>query len=142
MANVFPEVIEYTPSAFEDYRGVIWTSWEKDNPIINPEGGFTCSKFSKSRHNVLRGLHGDEKTWKLISCVHGEVYFVVVDNRTSSKSYLQWSSWILSDTNRKQILVPPEFANGHLVLSEIAVFHYQMAFVGEYNDVDRQFTLK
>lgn len=91
---------------------------------------------------MLRGLHGDEKTWKLISCVHGEVYFVVVDNRTTSKSYLQWSSWILSDTNRKQILVPPEFANGHLVLSEIAVFHYQMAFVGEYNDVDRQFTLK
>jgi len=142
MANIFPEVIEYTPSAFEDYRGTIWTTWEKDNPIINPEDGFTCSKFSKSRQNVLRGLHGDEKTWKLITCVFGEVYFVVVDNRSNSDSYLNWDSWILSDSNRLEVLVPPRFANGHLVLSETAVFHYQMAFDGEYNDIDRQFTLK
>jgi len=58
------------------------------------------------------------------------VYFGVVDNRTGSKSYL-------SDVNRKQILVPPKFANAHLVLSKVAAFHYQMAFEGKYNDIDK-----
>ena len=103
---------------------------------------FTCSEFSKSRQNVLRGLHGDEKTWKLITCVFGEVFFVVVGNRSNSDSYLNWDSWILSDSNRLQVLVPPRFVNGHLVLSETAVFHYQMIFEGKYNDIDKQFTLR
>ncbi len=142
MKSIFDEVNVLAPDAFKDYRGTIWTVWNKNCPDTNPPIEYTCSKFSKSRKNVLRGLHGDDKTWKLINCVYGKVYFVVVDNRPKSRQYLLWDSWILSDENRIQVLVPPGFANGHLVLSETAVFHYQLAFQGQYNDADDQFTLK
>ena len=42
--------------------------------------------------NVLRGLHGDIKSWKLVTCVFGEVFQVVVDTRPESKNYLKWKS--------------------------------------------------
>ena len=95
-----------------------------------------------SKKNVLRGLHGDIKSWKLVTCVFGEVFQVVVDTRPESKNYLKWESWKLSDENRKQILIPPNFANGFLCLSEKCVYHYKYSYSGEYNDVENQFTMK
>ena len=82
------------------------------------------------------------KHGSLITCVFGEAYFVVVDNRSNSDSYLNWDSWILSDSNRLKVLVPPRFANSHLVLSETAVFHCQMVFEGKYHGIGKQFTLR
>ena len=67
---------------------------------------------------------------------------VVVDNRPESPNYLKWDSIILSETNKKQILVPPGFGNGHLVLSESAIFFYKWSYKGEYPDVKDQFSLK
>jgi len=87
---------------------------------------------------VLRGIHGDDKTWKLISCLYGSFYFVVVNNDPTSPQYRQWASFTLSDTNRLQVLVPPKFGNGHLVMSERAIFHYKQTT--EYNR-SGQFTL-
>ena len=57
-----------------DKRGLIWTSWKKNNINLN----FEHDKFSFSKKNVLRGLHYDDKTWKLISCPFGKIFFVVV----------------------------------------------------------------
>ena len=58
----------YKNRSFKDKRGYYWTSWKK-NLIKNLE--FRHDKFSLSKKNVLRGLHGDKKTWKLISCPYG-----------------------------------------------------------------------
>ena len=55
----------YTPDKFTDYRGTMWTYWEKS--MNTPEQ--KISKFTHSRKNVLRGLHGDNETWKHITCV-------------------------------------------------------------------------
>ena len=49
---------------------------------------FNRDKFSISKKNVLRGFHGDKKTWKLITCLRGEILCVVVDYRSNSKNYL------------------------------------------------------
>ena len=75
-----------------DKRGNIYTSYHKDSyKSYLPENlFFKHDKFSKSKKNVLRGLHGDVKTWKLISCVYGEIFQVVVDYRSESKNYLKW----------------------------------------------------
>jgi len=90
--------------------------------------------LSVSRHNVFRGIHGDDVTWKLIDCLYGEIYFVVVDPQTR-----QWQSFILSPMSGLQILVPPKFGNGYLVLSDWATFHYkQSTCYGEH----KQFTIK
>jgi dTDP-4-dehydrorhamnose 3,5-epimerase len=66
---------------------------------------------------------------------------VVVDFRKESKNYLKWDSIILSQENKVSILVPPMFANGHLVLSESAIFFYKWSYSGFYPDVQDQFSI-
>ena len=94
---------------------------------------------STSRKHVLRGVHGDAKTYKLISCLYGTIYLLVVDNRASSPNYKKWTSFTLSDNNKLQVLVPPGFGNAHLVMSHTAVFHYKWS---EYYNRAAQFTIK
>jgi len=136
----FKEIIKYTPDIHTDYRGDLWTIWKKSDFI--PQIEFNHDKVSTSRKNVLRGIHGDFKSTKLITCLHGEMYFVIVDNRPESKTYLEWDYMILNDRRRQSVLVPPGFGNGFLVLSESSVFHYKWSYSGEYPDVEDQFTLK
>ena len=126
-------------SIFKDKRGKLWTSWKKNKKILL---NFKHDKFSISKKNVLRGLHYDQKTWKLISCVYGKFFFVVVNCKKSSKDYLRVFSTILSDKENVQILVPPGYANGHLCLSDNCVFHYKLSYSGKYSDVKNQKVLK
>ena len=99
-------------------------------------------KFSHSNQNVLRGLHGDFETWKLVQCVQGKFYLIVADNRPKSSTYKKWQWFILSSENRKQVLIPPGCGNGHFVLSKNCTFHYKLAFDNQYNDVENQFVIK
>ena len=138
--NIFSEVGVFDADMFRDYRGDIWTTYKKKTSAIKLD--FIHDKFSSSRKNVIRGIHGDYKTWTMVSCIHGEIYFVVVDNRPDSETYLQWDWMILDDKERKQVLLPPGFGNGFCVMSDTAVFSYKLAYDGEYSDVDQQFTLK
>lgn len=135
---IFPEVIVKQSDSFEDYRGELYTVFDQEDWNVT----FNHDKVSVSRQNVLRGLHGDKKSTKLISCLHGAVYLVVVDNRPESPNYLKWDSIVLTEHNKKSVLVPPMFANGHLVLSDTAVFFYKWSYPGEYPDVEDQFTIK
>jgi dTDP-4-dehydrorhamnose 3,5-epimerase len=134
---IFPEVKIHQPDSFEDYRGELYTIFKQEyNELM-----FNHDKVAISRQNVLRGLHGDSKSWKLITCLAGEIYLVVVDNRPESPNYLKWDSVVLTSKNKKSVLVPPMFANGHLVLSQEATFFYKWAYSGNYPDVQDQFSL-
>ena len=135
---IFPEVKVYQPDVFEDFRGELFTLYKQEESSLY----FNHDKVSISKQNVLRGLHGDNKSWKLITCLAGEVYLVVVDNRPDSPNYMKWDWVILTAKNRKQVLVPPKFANGHFVLSPEATFFYKWSYPGDYPDVQDQFTLK
>jgi dTDP-4-dehydrorhamnose 3,5-epimerase len=135
---IFPEVKIFQPSSFEDYRGELYTLFNQDEHELV----FNHDKVAISKQHVLRGLHGDDKAWKLITCLEGEIYLVVVDNRPGSQNYLKWDWIILTANNKKQILVPPMFANGHLVLSKSSTFFYKWSYPGEYPDVKDQFSLK
>ncbi len=126
-------------TAFKDKRGLLWTSWKKNS---KQRLKFNHDKFSMSKKKVLRGLHYDSKTWKLISCVYGKVFFVAVDCRKNSKNYLKTFSMILNGNKNVQVLVPPYFANGHLCLSKDCVFHYKLSYKGKYSDVKNQQNLK
>ena len=70
--------------SFKDYRGYYWTSWHKK---FSRNIKFKHDKFSLSKKNVLRGLHGDSKTWKLISCPYGKFLLVVVNCIKNSKEF-------------------------------------------------------
>ncbi len=126
---------------FQDHRGLIWTSWEKckkEYPNLN----FKHDKFALSKKNVLRGFHWDKKTWKLISCVYGKIFFVVIDCNKSSKNFLKHKKYILSEKKNIQILVPPYFGNAMLCLSKECVLHYKLSYPGRYNDAKDQFSIK
>lgn len=133
-------VLLVKPGTFEDHRGTFVEIFNLDEYRA---GGikieFLRDAVSTSAKNVLRGIHYDDKTWKLIQCMHGKIYFVVVDMREASRQYLQWQSFILSHENRLQVLVPPCFGNGHLVLSESCTFYYKMS---EYYDPDNEKVLR
>jgi len=127
------------PTIFEDFRGHYVETY---NERLYREAGidqhFIQDDISVSRRHVLRGIHGDDKTWKLISCLQGSFYMVVINNDPQSAQYRRWTSFTLSESNRLQVLVPPKFGNGHVVMSEQAIFHYKQT-----TDYDRsgQFTL-
>lgn len=135
---ILPEVKIHQPNSFEDFRGELYTLFNQKDSTLT----FNHDKVSISRQNVLRGLHGDCKAWKLITCLAGEVYLVVVDYRKDSPNYLKWDSVVLTHKNRKSVLVPPMFANGHLVLSSEATFFYKWSYPGGYPDVKDQFSIK
>jgi len=135
---LFPEVIVQRPDSFEDFRGELYTFHKENDYNLS----FNHDKVSISRKNVLRGLHGDNKSWKLVTCLAGEIYLVIVDNRPDSPNYLKWDWEILTSKNRTQVLIPPMFANGHYILSKEATFFYKWSYTGKYPDVKDQFTLK
>lgn len=129
-----------SPTVFEDWRGQYV---ELYNEQIYKEAGvkvkFVQDDISVSTRHVLRGLHGDNETWKLISCLYGKFYLAVVNCDETSPQYHQWEAFVLSDTNRRQVLIPPKFGNGHLVMSQKAIFHYKQS---SYYNRAGQFTLK
>lgn len=133
-------VLLVRPDVFEDFRGqYVQTYSESQYRDLGIGTKFVEDDISVSRRNVLRGIHGDGKTWKLVSCLHGSFYLVVVNCDEKSGSFGRWVSFTLSDRNRHQVLIPPHHGNGHVVLSDWAVFHYKQS---EYYDPSRQFTYR
>jgi dTDP-4-dehydrorhamnose 3,5-epimerase len=139
MQSKIKDLQVFTADAWEDFRGDIYTTWDKET---HPDMNWKLDKFSHSKKDVLRGLHGDFKTWKLINCVYGRFYLIVADNRPDSPTYKQWEWFVLSPDNRKQVLVPPGCGNAHFVLTDDCVFHYKLGYEGEYTDIDGQFVIK
>jgi len=141
-SKIIPDVLIIKPSVFWDLRGNIYSSFNSDfyKEILPKRLDFKHDKFAESKNNVLRGLHGDNKTWKLVSCVYGEIFEVVVDMRPESPTYLKWDAFELKADNYRQVLIPPNFVNGYYVKSDKAVFHYKLAYDGAYIDAAEQMT--
>jgi dTDP-4-dehydrorhamnose 3,5-epimerase len=132
------------PSIAEDSRGNIWTSFLKDEieNFLPDNHYFKHDKFSQSIQNVLRGIHGDEKSWKLVTCVYGDILQVVVDCRKESDTYGEYDSFEINQKNQISVLIPPRFGNAYYVRSKNAVYHYKLAYEGDYIDADEQFSYK
>ncbi|HFP7527990.1 TPA: dTDP-4-dehydrorhamnose 3,5-epimerase family protein [Campylobacter jejuni] len=142
-SKVLKGVYIITPNKFSDLRGDIWSVFEeKSLGKLLPNGmRFVLDKFTLSKSGVLRGIHGDHKSWKLVTCVYGEVHQVVVDCRKDSPTYLRWERFIINKENQKLILIPPYFGNAQYVSSKkYALYYYKWAYEGEYVDAKDQFT--
>jgi len=125
---------------FEDHRGQYVETY---NQRLYRKYGinvkFVQDDISVSTKNVLRGIHGDQETWKLISCLYGKFYLVVVNCDQESKGFGKWQSFVLSESNGNQVLVPPKHGNAHFVLNDKTIFHYKQS---TYYDPSKQFTYK
>jgi len=117
------------PKVFGDDRGFFLETFQAERYAA--QGGITLpfvqDNHSRSTKGVLRGLHFQKTKpqGKLVRVVRGQVYDVAVDIRMGSPSYGQWEGLILSEENKRQLWVPPGFAHGFLVLSDIADFEYK-----------------
>jgi dTDP-4-dehydrorhamnose 3,5-epimerase len=133
-------VLVIKPEVFEDFRGQYVETFNEE--MYAKHGvtvKFVQDDISVSSRHVLRGIHGDAETWKLVSCMHGKFYLVVVNCDKESPAFGKWEGFTLSDVNRLQVLIPPRHGNGHVVLSEQAIFHYKQ---NTYYNPKGQFTYK
>ncbi|MBN2570937.1 MAG: dTDP-4-dehydrorhamnose 3,5-epimerase [Ignavibacteriales bacterium] len=117
------------PDIFRDDRGYFFESYSLNR---YSEAGlnvnFVQDNISKSTKNTIRGLHyqiGGHAQGKLCQVLLGEVIDVAVDIRFGSSTYGKYFSIILSEKNKTQFFIPPGFAHGFGVLSEIAIFSYK-----------------
>jgi dTDP-4-dehydrorhamnose 3,5-epimerase len=117
------------PKVFGDERGYFLETFQADryDELAGISLPFVQDNHSRSSKGVLRGLHFQKTKpqGKLVRVVKGEVYDVAVDIRKSSPTYGKWEAVFLSEENKTQFWVPPGFAHGFLVLSEIADFEYK-----------------
>ena len=122
------DLIIINPSVYEDNRGYFFESYNQR--FFREQGiytNFVQDNQSISVKGVLRGLHFQKiaPQAKLVRCIVGEVYDVVVDLRKSSDTYKKWFGVKLSEDNMKMMFVPKGFAHGFVTLSDVAVFHYK-----------------
>ena len=123
-----PGVLIVEPKVFGDERGFFMESY---NAGRYAEAGlpesFVQDNLSFSRRGVLRGLHfqNPQPQGKLVSVLQGEVFDVAVDIRVGSPTFGRWTGVTLSAENKRQFYVPPDFAHGFVVTSDVALFYYK-----------------
>ncbi len=123
-----PEVIVVEPDVFRDDRGFFLETYHAqkyaDGGIPGP---FVQDNHSRSVRGTLRGLHAQERRpqGKLIRVLQGEIFDVAVDIRRGSPRFARWISVTLSAENFRQCYVPPGFAHGFVVVSEVAEVEYK-----------------
>lgn len=122
-------VLLLAPKVFGDSRGFFFESF---NARVFAEAtglqlDFVQDNHSRSARHVLRGIHFqvNRPQGKLVRVVRGEVFDVAVDIRRDSPTFGRWVGERLSETNQRQLWVPPGLAHGFLVLSESADFLYK-----------------
>lgn len=131
--NVIPTAISglliLEPKVFGDARGFFLESFNARTfqTATGLDATFVQDNHSRSGRNVLRGLHYQiqQPQGKLVRVVRGAVFDVAVDIRKSSPTFGQWVGAELSETNHRQMWVPPGLAHGFVVLSESADFLYK-----------------
>ncbi|HEY6237294.1 MAG TPA: dTDP-4-dehydrorhamnose 3,5-epimerase [Candidatus Elarobacter sp.] len=130
MIQVFPttfaEARVFVPDVFEDDRGFFKETWSDPKyAALGLDLRFAQDSSSRSARNVIRGLHYDFRMAKLVQCLYGGIWDVIVDLRRESPTYLQWEGFELTGRNHKQLFVPAGFGHGFLALDDVAIVYYK-----------------
>ena len=125
-----PDVVLLEPRVFGDDRGFFYESYNQQafQQATGLDIHFVQDNHSRSARNVLRGMHyqlAPKAQGKLVRVVVGEVFDVAVDIRVDSPTYGKWVGEKLSADNKRQLWIPPGFAHGFLVMSDVAEFLYK-----------------
>jgi dTDP-4-dehydrorhamnose 3,5-epimerase len=123
-----PGVLLIEPKVFGDSRGFFMELYSAERYAQHGvPASFVQDNLSKSVRGVLRGLHLQNPfaQGKLVFAAAGEIFDVVVDVRRGSPTFGRWYGAVLSDTNKRQLWVPPGCAHGFCVTSEEATFMYK-----------------
>jgi dTDP-4-dehydrorhamnose 3,5-epimerase len=124
-----------TSNQHYDERGIFTEIYKKSdfNNMLIPED-FVQINRSKSYKSVLRGMHFQKyphSQGKLVQCIVGNIYDVVVNVNPESPNYLNWQGYYLNEFSGAMIYVPEDYAHGFLTLSDYAIVEYMTT--KEYN---------
>lgn len=131
-------VYEIQPFCSYDSRGYFLKDYTRE-VFLEHNINFDLKEtfYSFSEKNVIRGMHfqREKQMPKLVRCISGKILDVVCDLRENSDTFGQWKSFVLSDENMKQLLIPGGFAHGFFAL-ENSLVSYKCAevFCAEYDD--------
>jgi dTDP-4-dehydrorhamnose 3,5-epimerase len=124
-----PDVLIIEPRVFTDERGLFCESYSsrRFEELIGRRVEFVQDNWSRSRKNVLRGLHYQirQTQAKLVRVVSGVVFDVAVDLRRSSPTFGRWTAVTLSADDHNALWIPEGFAHGFVVLSDSADVAYK-----------------
>ena len=123
-----PGVILIEPDVHEDRRGYFIELYHLDRYAkAGLPARFVQDNFARSVHATLRGLHYQRRhsQGKLVTVTEGTVFDVAVDVRRGSPSLGKWYGVELSAENKRQLYIPPGFAHGYCVVSEMAAVMYK-----------------
>ncbi|MBU1437777.1 MAG: dTDP-4-dehydrorhamnose 3,5-epimerase [Gammaproteobacteria bacterium] len=126
--TVLPGVLIIEPKVFGDHRGFFLETFQveryREIGITLP---FVQDNHSRSQRGVLRGLHFQRTRpqGKLVSVSRGAVYDVAVDVNPASPTCGRYVGVELTEDNHRQMWVPPGYAHGFVVLSDVADFQYK-----------------
>lgn len=127
--TALPGVLLIEPRVFGDQRGFFLETWNRERYLDAgfPDVEFVQDNHSRSHKGVLRGLHTQvaNPQGKLVQVVTGSVFDVAVDIRTGSPTFGQWVGYELNEENHRQLWIPPGFAHGFCVLSDVVDFTYK-----------------
>jgi len=122
-------VLIIEPTAFRDERGFFLETFQSERyrDLAGISLPFVQDNQSRSKRGVLRGLHFQRRRvqGKLVRAARGEVFDVAADVDPKSPTFGRWVGVSLSDTNHRQLWIPPGYAHGFVVVSEIADFEYK-----------------
>lgn len=125
------------PIVHADSRGHFYESYHREKfRELGLDLDFVQDNQSRSSRGVLRGLHAQlrQPQGKLVRALAGEIFDVAVDLRPTSATFGRWDSIVLSEDNKLLLWVPPGFAHGFCVLSEVAVVSYKCTAIYDPQD--------
>ena len=128
--TAIPDVILFEPRVFADDRGFFFESFNEKVFVeaVGKRYDFVQDNHSRSSRGVLRGLHYQlppNAQGKLVRVVVGEVFDVAVDIRKGSPTFGRWVGELLTESNKRQLWIPPGFAHAFITLSDAAEFLYK-----------------
>ena len=127
----FPEVKLLDQHVFRDARGAFAEVWREEDARTAGLPRFVQDNIARSVKGVVRGLHFQisRPQAKLVTVALGEIFDVAVDVRVGSPTFGRWTAYHLSDSNGRQLYIPPGFAHAYQTLSDVSVVTYKCSDV-------------
>ncbi|WP_378950642.1 dTDP-4-dehydrorhamnose 3,5-epimerase [Pelosinus sp. sgz500959] len=120
------------PEFIQDERGFFARAWCKEEFLKHGLNAnlVQCNLAYNKIAGTLRGMHYQKEPYqeaKLVSCLNGIIYDVIIDLRETSPTFKKWEAFELSSDNRRMLYVPEGFAHGYFTMSDHVTVFYQVS---------------
>src|SRR5450755_2727770 len=126
LGTTLPGPLLLEPALHGDERGFFLETYRRSMfEDLGIDADFVQDNHSRSRRGIVRGMHFQPGMSKLVRCVRGAIFDVLVDVRRGSPNFGRWEGFELDDSSHHQVFCPDGFAHGFCVLSAVADVSYR-----------------